>query len=298
MSGFCLPLQPNLLLFSLAQPGHSSHFRERRDVCGPQEVALAVRVPRVSPKIFTRGEARPRGRGRAGAEPAGSGAEPAGSGAEAQEVTAEPAESEESAPAAALRSRALGDGERRGLPSHHRGAPGPRQRRPERPRRLLHPEPALGVPATQNLGAGESAAGAGERRRRAAPRLRRRRPFPHPQFLPSPPGEGPFPAGEARAPPPPGPLLEARRGVLGPPGVFGGRRKCAGGPSPRRTQFSAAVWRPLALLPAVTLHYLPECPCLDYKMLFYHSLVLSVSWCEPNGTVKFVGQCVPILRKA
>lgn len=190
-----------------------------------------------------RGEASRQGAGRggAGAEPAGSGAEPAGSGAEAQEVTAEPAESEESAPAAALRSRALGDGERRGLPSHHRGAPGPRQRRPERPRRLLHPEPALGVPATQNLGAGESAAGAGERRRRAAPCLRRRRPFPHPQFLPSPPGEGPFPAGEAPAPPPPGPLLEARRGVLGPPGVFGGRRKCAGGPSPQRTQFSAAV---------------------------------------------------------
>lgn len=62
---------------------------------------------------------------------------------------------------AALRSRTVGDGERSGLQIHHRGTPGARQRRPERPRRLLQPAPAQGDPANhQTPSAGESAAGA------------------------------------------------------------------------------------------------------------------------------------------
>ena len=169
-------------------------------------------------------------------------------------MTAEPAESEESAPAAALRSRALGDGERRGLPSHHRGAPGPRQRRPERPRRRLHPEPALGVPATQNLGAGESAAGAGERRRRAAPCLRRRRPFPHPQFLPSPPGEGPFPAGEARAPLLPGPSSRPAAGCWDHPACSAGAGSAPEGQArgvPSSLLLCGDLWLFSLLLPCI-----------------------------------------------
>lgn len=150
-------------------------------------------------------------RGKASRQGAGWGgawAESAGSGAEAQEVTAYPAESVESgAPAAALRSRALGDGERGGLQSHHRGAPGPWQRPPERPRRLLHPEPAHGVPATQTAGAGESAAGLGERRQRAALcLLLRGGRFHIPSSFPLRPGRGRSPRGSPPALPPPGSL--------------------------------------------------------------------------------------------
>lgn len=54
-------------------------------------------------------------------------------------------------PAALLRPWALGDGERSGLQPHHRGAPSPLQRRPERPLQLLHLKAAQGALANPQI---------------------------------------------------------------------------------------------------------------------------------------------------
>ena len=114
---------------------------------------------------------------------------------------------------------------------------------------------------------------------------------------------GAVPHGGRPAPLPPGPLLEARpppppARCSGPPSVFGGRRKCVGEPSQRLT-------RSLLLCSDLWLFSL-RLPCIISQSVrvwttncfFIFYLVLRFSWCAPNGTVKFVGQSVPILRKA
>lgn len=86
--------------------------------------------------------------------------------------------------------------------------------------------------------------------------------------------------------------------------MFGGRRKCVRDPSqPRR--LSLLLCKTSALLPAVTLHYLPKCLYLDYETLFvYLSLVLAgflvraqggslICWTKSSDTTQGIEMCVP-----
>lgn len=85
--------------------------------------------------------------------------------------------------------------------------------------------------------------------------------------------------------------------------MFGGRRKCVRDPSQLR-RLSLLLCRTSALLPAVTLHYLPKCLYLDYETLFvYLSLVLAgflvraqggslICWTKSSDTTRGIEMCV------